>query len=225
MAIIRTGPIVNAISGALGPLVFVAGSGSPVVRPRGIKIKTSSGNTLKARSRMANLRRHWQQLSTDDQNTWRTAASTMSSTNALGVTSPMTGFRLFMKTQLARRHQGGSIDDTPNVAGTDIEPLDVAATFSASGAYTITANSGPAGLGLFYLYGWPFARDWDARATARLRFLQIQFGSSISVNVKTAWVDLFGELQENQRFAIGVAYARATRFLSRIVQALDDTAA
>lgn len=224
MAIIRPGPLVGGISGTVGGLVFVAGKRSPTVRPRPAPSFKSSTTLQPARSRFAQLMNHWRGLTDDEKAAWATSAVQYPTTNALGVTSPTTGFRHFISTNTRRRFDASDVPDLPNIAGQDTDPEDVAAVFSVAGTYSITANSGPRGLGLFYLYGQAFPRNWPAKAAPRLRFLFIQFGSSINVNVKPFWTPLFGEIQEDQQFVVGVAYARATRFLSNTVMSPHLTA-
>lgn len=217
MAIIRPGPLAGAISGKLGGLVFVAGTGTPVVRPRPAANYKSSPSLQSARSRFAQLINHWRGLTDEQKAAWAVSAANFPTTNRLGATSPTSGFLHFLDVSTRARLTGAGINDLPNTLGTAPEPLAVTGAFSVSGSYAITANSGGAGLGQFFLYGQAFARNWPAKAAPRLRFLQSQFGSDINVDVKATWSPLFGEIQEDQQFVIGVAFARGSQFLSRTI--------
>lgn len=226
MAIIRTGPIVSDISGSLGSVVFVAGAASTVARPRPNKLFHSSPSLQRARSFISNVRRTWSTLTALQQDAWRTSASDINSTNALGQSSPMSGFNLFVKVNTELIQSTDPIRLTPPINGVHPVPINPAATFSDAGAYTISADALPGFPNTFwFVYGWPFWTDHDSRDKARLVYLRTVITPGLTVNVKLEWTARFGALRETQRFAAGVAMTRVNFARSAIVILRDTVAA
>lgn len=210
MAIFRTGAVVGAISGKLGGVVFVAGKGSPVVRRSPIVRTRTSPYLQTARARFYNLRRHWSTLTALQQDAWRTRARDTPHTNRLGQTSPLSGFALFIRQNTLLRNDSEDIEDEPSAAPVGPPPRITSVVFSASGGYIIavlppkTFDSA-----LFYLYGWPFLRDYDSPESCRVVFLRRVFAPSANVNLRPEWEEHFGPLVENQRFCFAVATQNA----------------
>ena len=206
MAIFRTGALAAAISGTVGGVVFVAGAKSNVVRPRPLTRFKTSPFLADSRARLHNYRNAWRTLSTLQQQAWRTAASSFNTTNALGASSPLAGFALFIKVNSELRAIPGAIVEDPGDMSLGGVPTSVAADFSASGTYEIQANP-PGGFGtaFFFVYGWPFWRDYDARGPCRLVFLESDLAASITLDLKPTWETHFGPVSVGQRICVGVA--------------------
>ena len=207
MAIYRTGALAGAISGTVGGVTFVTGGKSNVVRPRPITLHKTSPFLARSRARMHNLQNFWSTLTTLEQAAWNTAAHEILSTNTLGARSPMNGFQYFILTN--KKAFPGFYETFPFPA--TLSPLDFAvdpaAAFSAAGAYNVQIDN-PTAMTFLRLVvrGWPFDRSTVSRDVARLVFIQeiTSDADPIVLNVRTAWIEHFGALQEGQRFAVGL---------------------
>ncbi len=207
MAIIRLGPIVSAISGTVGSVVFIAGGRSTVARLRPVTLFKTSPFLARSKVRMQNLQRHWSTLTTLQKDAWQTAANDINQTNSLGQASPMNGFQFFIMTNKVVFPAVFSILEEPAV----LQPFDVvdspAVSFSAAGAYDVQIANPIAPFFLrLQVYGWPFWRTTISKEVARLVFIAElnAFSDPVVLNVRTAWLEHFGPLQEGQRFAVGI---------------------
>ena len=203
MAVFRNGALVGAISGTVGGLTFVAGRGSPVVRPSGTYLNRSQPITAHRRSQMSQLRQEWGDLTDAQRAGWRTAAAQVASTNALGVRTIKSGFNYFIGTNLQQMRSPlfFQLDPWP-------EPLTpplpgFTAVFSVSGTYQVTTTgaASPADT-IFYVFGYPYFRTTPTRAPSRPRQIDSGVGTSFSKDIKTAWTGDFGPLRVGQYFAV-----------------------
>lgn len=206
MAIVRLGPIVGAISGSVGAVVFVAGGRSTVIRPRPITRHKSSRFLALSKSRMHGLRKRWRILPDLDRDAWDTHAALLNSTNTLGQSSPTTGYLLYIRVNLERRLGFSNAVGTPGALEITGPPVNIATAFSASGTFTITADP-PIGTpaASFFMYGWPFWTNTKPGSIPRLVFLQSAPGNPLNFDVRSLWESHFGTMVEGQHFAIGLA--------------------
>lgn len=84
--------------------------------------KKRRGNDLSSRANtinqtlMMNIRRGWADLSDEDKNAWRTAASNITSTNRLGVSRSLSGYQYFMQYNRFKLLVAGGISDLPIIS-------------------------------------------------------------------------------------------------------------
>ncbi len=205
MAIIRTGPIVSGISGTVGGVVFTTGHRGAAVRPRPItKYKTSEALAI-ARNRMNTVRAAWKELTPDQQSAWRTAAKDRPRTNALGLSSPIGAFQLFVKTSMTNLYAFEPIPTLPKTAGVGESVQNIVLSFSAAGDYEVEVDpiDAPA-VATWIYYGWPFWTDKPTRSVPRVVFLKSLAAIGPTIDLRDVWVARFGELQVGQQFAVGV---------------------
>lgn len=206
MAIVRLGPIVSGISGKVANVVFVNAKRSLVLRPSPVTVHKTSNFLSESRVRLQNIRTAWATLSDLQQSAWNTLANDTPSKNTLGLSSPMRGFQLFVRTNMhLRRNPDTIFEDAPTVS-IGPTPRGIGAAFSSSGNFTVNGQP-PNGFGLafFYIYGWPFWVNHDTNSVARLVFLRLQGATSLNHDIRTEWEQHFGTMVEGQRFAIGIA--------------------
>ncbi|KKM73427.1 hypothetical protein LCGC14_1410640 [marine sediment metagenome] len=207
MAIIRTGPLVGGISGKIGGVVFVNARRGLVARPAPRVTRPSSPFLQRSKARMHNLRRHWATLTALQQDLWNTAARDVLSTNRIGLSSPMTGFTYFIKTNKVAFPGTFSIVDEPESLLSRDTPVSPFAAFSAAGAYSVgIANPFTPATLQIQVYGWPFWVDHPTKSVARLVFLKeaSEFGLTIVIALNPEWLAHFGPLAEGQRFSVGI---------------------
>ena len=216
MAIVRLGPIVGGISGALGGVVFVNSKRSLVARRPPTTRRKSSPFLARSRSRMAQLRNHWHTLTTNQQTRWSSAASQIESTNALGLSSPISGFEYFIKTnKVAFPGAFGLVDEPSSIRARDFA-VNPTVAFSATTGYDVSIDNPSAPLFLqIQVYGWPFWLSHETKSVPRLVFLDERSASADPVqdNVQPEWRAHFGDMVEGQRFSCGIkARASASPF-------------
>ena len=206
MAIFRTGPIVGGISGKLGGAVFVQGRGSAVLRPRPQSRFTESDIVTRRRSQMQIARRKWSTLTDQQRDSWRTSASLQPSINRLGQAKPLSGFQLFIQSNLAPMFDAASFREVPWLDGPSPAIASVAATFSISGVYRLdgSGDASPAQT-TFLIKGYPYYRSTPTNAPPRLVHLRNTNGTSLFFDIKSDWEALWGPLRVGQYFAVAVA--------------------
>ena len=218
MAIFTSGTIVGTISGAVGGQVFVSGGRSQVVRPRPAARSRTTPPLAASRAAMFNVRRAWSGLTEAEQLTWTTIATGILRTNRLGQSSPLSGFELFVKSNLELRLASSSFLDAADAQGASGAPRSVSSTFKVSTTFLVTAQP-PEGFGtaIFFVYGWPYWVDHDTKSPPRLRFLATTGAASLSLDVKALWEALWGPMVDTQRYVIGVAAQVGGRRRSQII--------
>lgn len=210
MAIIRTGPIVGGISGALGSVVFVNTSTGPIVRPRPTRVRVTSPSLQLERARLTIMQKAWGDLSALQQAAWNTYARDFPSLNRLGISKTNTGFVTFVQFNLLLLNTSQTISTDPPINGRAPTPDTITIAFSVSGTYTLTAlASRPPALGVIVASGYPFAATNRTRTPPRVRFLRSSSIFLIGLDIKSEWIALFGDLIEGQQVAVSV-YAKVS---------------
>lgn len=218
MAIFTTGAIVGSISGTVGDIVFVAGGKSNVVRPRPTVRRKNSPALSTARARMQLTRNAWRDMTDPQRAAWETLAITMPTTNALSVTSPTSGFRLFVRFNLERRNTTDTLELQAPTQGIGGPPRTFSVVFSAAGDFTILANP-PTGFGaaIYFMYGWPFWTNRHTTEPCRIVFLKRQAAAGLTIDIRSVWEARFGTMVEGQRFCLGLATLTGSSFRSEIL--------
>lgn len=175
---------------------------------------------------MHNLRLLWDTLSDAQQEIWRTFANNLSVTNRLGLSSPTTGFLLFMKTNLELRRSFGTGIVFPGTFRLTPPPTAVSASFSASGAFTVNASPplGEIAAG-YFVYAQPFWRTTPSPGSSQLVFLVSLATGTLALDVRPQWEEHFGPMVEGQQFAIAVAALVSAVRRSSLVEVRDSVAA
>lgn len=219
MAIIRPGPLAGAISGRLGGVVFVAGKGTPFVRPRPAPISNTSARLATRKSHFGRIVNAWSQLTDDERLQWRTAAALLKTTNRLGLSKPMPAFAYYVKTNMTGNMLGGTTSVTPPNPFIPDPPTALTLTFSVAGAYTVAATKPVAAIFISWtIFGWAFMRDSTPGDIPRPVFIDDTFSSAdLSHDVKIPWTTRFGAIQAGQHFTVDIiARVSSNPFLQRI---------
>ncbi len=219
MAIVRLGPLTGGISGTVGGSVFVSGRRGTVLRPRPPALYASTPALQSARARFANFQTAWSALPDKTRAAWRTLALVTNTSNRLGVSSPSSGFLLFMRYNVELQGFTAIEFTDPPTGGTGPLPRDIVGDFSVAGTYNFEGQP-PSGFGaaIFYLYGRSFPRDHDRAGPCRLVFLEHVTSASLDRDVKTIWQARWGAAVVGQRFCIGVRAKTGDSTLSPMVE-------
>lgn len=156
---------------------------------------------------MALLQNRWSTLTTAQQTRWNTAATQIETTNALGLSSPISGFEYYIKTNKVAFPGSFSVVDEPNT----LTPSDIvntpAAILSVSAFVRATAiNSEFPNFMKIQVYGWPFWVDHATKSFPRVVFLK-ELSSDLTIltiDFRPEWEDHFGPVVEDQHVAIGI---------------------
>jgi len=106
MALFRPGPLVGAISGAMGGVVFVQGRQMQVVRPRPNPIQPGTSLQVSQQRAYAQCCLEWRGLSAADRLTWEVAARNVPFVDRLGRRRSYSPFNLFMAVNMRRAVSG-----------------------------------------------------------------------------------------------------------------------
>jgi hypothetical protein len=158
MAIVRT-LIIATLSGLMGSVEFAATRHGQVARPARISCRSQTPDVLYERTRFTELTQVWKTLPVTDRAAWATAAGSLPLISLSTCRYAMSGFHLFLACQPDWRY----IPTHPTLAAVPTArtpaPDSVTATFSATGAYTITVTG-----------AYPKGFDaWDRVYAARYR--------------------------------------------------------
>lgn len=140
MAIIRTSPILSAVSGALAGIVFAQGKRGTVARIRPYKKPQRSVALLEQQSLYANVARAWQTLTSEQRDAWRALAVDLPTTNRLGVTSAPSGFQTFVSVNLFSRGMSSFVPSDPPRRGSLLILEDLSVLFREAGSYRVTVT-------------------------------------------------------------------------------------
>lgn len=112
MALIKLGPMVAGIRGALGGVVFARNRGGNFARNNTYPIDPATPAQVEARTRLANLQTYWaNSLDAGERTAWTDLADATTFINALGEEYRPTGLNLFIRTNSQRLIAGEEIVD------------------------------------------------------------------------------------------------------------------
>lgn len=143
MALVRLGPIVQAISGTTGAVTFVRKGPRTVARRRqGFRLKTSAA-VLERQSRMITIRHRWGILTTLQRDAWATYGRTILRRNRLGTLTALTAYQAYIQYHLAQIVWPIVWESDPPPLARPKSPESLTLAFTCDGPYTLTIT--PAG--------------------------------------------------------------------------------
>lgn len=104
MAIFRPSPIVGAISGNLGSVNFGTARFGPFVRRKAYQAASRSARRIENSAIYSGASPAWRALAPAERIGWRTAAADYHHLNRLAVSSPLSGWQLFLKYYVYAAH-------------------------------------------------------------------------------------------------------------------------
>ena len=143
MAIFRAGPIVGAISGALGGVVFANSRAGIIVRTRGVRTGTESKSLSTAQGMLGRVVAGWNALTTAQRAAWNNKAATTPLPNRLGVARALTGFQFYSMFVMDIYLGVPPASLTPPAQSLLYAPSYVSANFLAGGPYILTSRGLP----------------------------------------------------------------------------------
>jgi hypothetical protein len=97
MAIVRPGPIIQAISGSVGGVTFAGANARTVLRKKPAPRRRTSAQALQQQERLNHNIRLWQAATDATRAAWNNAAKQYPFTDALGQTYFLSGYTLYLK--------------------------------------------------------------------------------------------------------------------------------
>lgn len=179
MAISREGPIVGQISGAIGGVVFNAGSRSGVISKRPPPNPTVSNEQRRRHGFLQIAQAKWRAGTDAQRSLWNSFASTLPWTNRLSIRRPISGYTAWLSfdLQLDPLQTGTFALYDPPLAVSAPTPIISAAAFDHDGACTITTQTPPA-LSVIEVLTIRLIRQFGARTSP---------GQTILVGTKQRW--------------------------------------
>ena len=210
MAIIRTSPILSAVSGAIGGVVFAKGKRGTVARLRPRHTPRRSAALLHQQALYANIVRAWPALTPQQRDAWRALALDFPATNRLGITSAPSGFQTFLSTNLHSLRQSGVLRRTPPLNDPITLNIPFTISFTLFGPYDILFEQLDTFPSLrLQVWGSRHLSKTDPRSPPDFRIIhEATFPAPVffPIEVFDAWVATFGEMQFEERFSIRVRY-------------------
>ena len=208
MAIIRTSPILSAVSGAIGGVVFAKGKRGTVARQRPRHTPRRSAVLLEQQALYANIVRAWQSLSPEQREAWRALALDFPTTNRLGVTSAPSGFQTFVSVNLFSRGMSSFVPSNPPRRGSLLTLVDVSVLFREAGSYrvtvTVTGSDEPTAV---QISGSRAFSKAVPKFPKRFRIVHQQallLDPVETFEIFAGWVDVFGAMEADEAFAVTV---------------------
>lgn len=199
MAIIRGGPLAEAVSGSVGGLVFKNGRGARVVGRRPLKVTKDSIASVGRIAQVQMAGQAWAALDDETRQQWVTLAAQIEFTNRLGKPYHLSGRSMFLH-QLAFI-AGVAISDRAVVpaAVRHPTPYRILQAFSVSGSYNsrIYPYLDDADIQVVW-FGARSVSDQPLAAPQYWRFLRTSPSTSLYHNLKTAWIEVFGPVVEGE---------------------------
>lgn len=212
MAIFSTSSVVGAISGNLGGACFVNGRGSPVIRKAKRIVESRSDEISTNRGVFVNSQRRWRTLSVSQREAWRTYANNIPETNRLGKTSHLSGFQMYIKTQVNLFSVFGFFSDDPPVTADQpiLEPLTVSSTLTFGLRLFIPAFTEivPLNINIKGILLWTDSLPKFAKGHRQIALISFNAGpTSTIVNFTSEFDEVFQLPILNQIVAISTSYA------------------
>jgi hypothetical protein len=226
MAIFKTGPIVGGISGSVGGVTFTNAKQGGNIRLRPIKTEKQSVYNQTARAAYARTIRAWRSLTDTQRTAWRTAATTLPTTNRLGQFRALSGFQLYCKIGLLQYQGNPPAGLMPPPTLAPIAPELTSVYAFSNGVIGSTSSGAP----------WPTSAITEHKALARFLGSTQTSGistwrrlGSFSKAVATHPIENLVNIQSNalvpgERFAIGTRWGTANSipsFLSWAMATVD----
>lgn len=199
MAIIRLGAVVNAISGSIGGTTFAHTKGGTIARAKLRQTTKTKQNQLGLRNDMSRVRQAWRDLTEIQRVAWRTVALQLPRANRLGQHNVLSGYQLFMRTNMDGRISSEVFTNHPSftdppafISQAPIDTFDV--VFSIANGYFYSATtrvSTPNNLAA--MYGARTFKNYKTNLVPSLRmFFQ---GSDLFTpqNITAPWNAFIGE--------------------------------
>ncbi len=210
MAIIRTSSIVAAISGSVGGVTFANAKRGLVARHRPNHTRSQSESTLNARAKFARITQTWTTLTTEQRTAWNAIASSLPTTNRLGVSSTPTGFAYFTRFNLPLLQFQDDLRLDPPEAIAGYQDVDFELLFFDSPFYIVNWFLSGTTAGQFYImYGTrhfsptipAFPKNWRIISTG-----VTGNGPTEGANVTTSWQAALGTLALGEAFSVRMQF-------------------
>lgn len=191
MARFVPGALAAAISGPIGSLSFVAGSGAGVIRTRPRRSRSLSQAQAKQLALMKVIQTAWAGLDAEALAAWKAAAAQITFPDRLGVRRHLSAYHLFLYIQ-ARRGFAPLADDIPTALR--VTPvLTLALTSSvATSNLTLTWTLADSGARWYHVFaGRTFSPSAAAEPRSR-KLIWSAAGTYLSRNLWSDFADRFG---------------------------------
>jgi hypothetical protein len=123
MAVVKFGPLVQSVRGALGSLVFARQGGAAIVRPRPLKVNQRSTGQLETRANYERCVNAWRGLTDQQRLMWFRCAQSYRHSGPDGVTRPLTAWQTFALVNLRALDAGLATQPVPFGFGGYVEAV------------------------------------------------------------------------------------------------------
>ena len=202
MALITPGPLVGAISGRVGGLVFRAHGAQSSVRIAPRQRVHSGEYAGYVEGNLSYLLHQWNELTESQRRGWRRAALSIPRVNRLGVSSPISGRSLFIKFHLEGKLAIYGVTTYPPPLGETPPPLSLTAIFN-SGTYTynVTATfvSSPSGQNIA-LYAARTFRTYQTSRVPQWKLIGLVSTALLPYNIYSGFAARWGQITSGEYY-------------------------
>jgi len=140
MAIIRMGPVITAVSGAVGGVEFAAARGATVLRRRQHKLRRNSPSALTSNAAYLKTLHSWRALTGDQKLQWNASAANLPLIDRLGNARTLTGQQAYFATARQWIENGFDPAIAPPVVTVAAQPSSITISNTTAAALQITFN-------------------------------------------------------------------------------------
>ena len=201
MAIFRPSSIVGAISGNLGSVNFGNARFGPFIRRRAYPSPDRGAPRCANRATYASASPAWRALTAAQRIAWRSAAVSFNHTNRLGVSSPLSGWQLYLKYYIYAAHFFFPAPTVPPVLITQTPPDSSALDLHSGGGSEITVER-PASADVI-TWELQLSRPWSIfadRPSKCWSFVHGDINFSVAIDIDDELAAVFAPLEAREIF-------------------------
>lgn len=195
MARIKFSPIISDVKGKIGNIVFQGGKSGTIIRERVLPRNPKTQLQSIKRGLLNEVKSEWQNLTTDQRNSWLSLSSFMKQKQKNDQTKQLTGYELFVQSNFIRNQASiTSVFETSlrtsTVSGysNEVDVLNPSSFIMSVEAFTSDAD-----MYVSLYMSRPF-RQSASIAQSEVRYLGTVFSSFGNIDLTQAYQEMFGVL-------------------------------
>jgi len=170
MAVVRYGPLVQSVRGALGAVVFARQGGTAIVRTRPLKVNQQTARQLGTRAKYGRVVAKWRSLTDEQRLMWFRCAQTYRHAGPEGVSRPLSAWLVFAMVNLRMLDAGGIMVEEPSPYNEVVESVGVRLDVWPGGPVNLVHSMVVGSSGSYYrLLAQPTFRVWATLPGRTLR--------------------------------------------------------
>lgn len=210
MALIKTGPLVETVSGNVGGVCFSKFRGRPYVRAAQRHIKKTTQAAYAARASFKRVCLAWDELSDDKHAQWHTTARTFSMSNRFGTKYWASPRQLFMAVNMIFEHYAGDTATLAPFLGRTATPPVTTLQFFEDGPYNLKFTPAPPLPSTWVAVHFSFTRKPAYNRPDRFHFITAyQWFVGVNKNLFPLWPATLRHPVDDEKFVLRLLFFTA----------------